>query len=99
MSMYCDIVWRDEQNKRVFLASALIVATYARKFSLGHWSFLGPGSETKWNATDTFKPGGIRDRVAKLMMKNLKESGQSFFRATSALDRGQLKSKGGGQVS
>ena len=35
-----------------------LVAEYAKKVSLGHWSFLGPGSETKWNATDTFKPGG-----------------------------------------
>ena len=35
---------------------------------LGHWSFLGPGSETKWNATDTFKPGGEWDRVAEIVM-------------------------------
>ena len=70
------------------------MATYARKFSLGHWSFLGPCSETKWNATDTFKPGREWDRVAERMMSNLRESDHTMFCATSALDRGQLKIKG-----
>ena len=75
------------------------MAEYAKKFSLGHWSFLGPGSKTKWNATDTFRPGGEWDRVAELMMINFSESGYPTFRATSALERGTLKSKGGGTLS
>ena len=66
---------------------------------MGHWSFLGPGSETKWNATDTFKPGGEWDRVAELMMNDLRESGHPIFPATSALDRGHLKSKASGKLS
>ena len=69
------------------------------KFSVGNWPFLGPGSESKWNATDIVKPGGEWDRVAELMMKNLLESGHPVFCATSALNRGQLKSKGGGKSS
>ena len=39
------------------------------------------------------------DRVAELMMVNLNVSGQPIFRATSALNRGQLKSKGNGKLS
>ena len=66
---------------------------------MDHWSFLGPGSETKWNATDTFKPGREWDRVAELMMNDLRESGHPIFRATSALDRGHLKSKASGKLS
>ena len=66
---------------------------------MGHWSFFGPGSETKWNATDTFKPGGEWDRVAELMMNDLRESGHPIFRATSALDRGHLKNKASGKLS
>ena len=58
MSMYNEIEWRNEDNKRVCLATAFLVATCAKKLSLGHVSFLGPGSETKWNATATLKPGG-----------------------------------------
>ena len=76
-----------------------LVVEYAKKFSLGHWSFLGPRSETKWNATDTFRPGGEWDRVAEVMMINFSVSGDPTFRATSALERGTLKSKGGGTLS
>ena len=98
-SMYNDIVWRDPKNEKVCVANSTLVAEFAKKFSLGHWSFFGSGSGTKWNATDTFKPGGERDRVAELMMVNLSESGHPIFRATSALERGTLKSKGGGKLS
>ena len=56
-----------------------LVSTYAWKFSLCHWSFLGPGAE--------------------LMTNILRENGHPTFRATRASDRGQLKSKGGGQLS
>ena len=58
MSMYNDIIWGDPQNEQVRLTNSTLVAEYAKKFSSGHRSFLGPGSETKWNATDTFKPRG-----------------------------------------
>ena len=68
------------ENEQACLANSTLVAEYAKKFSLGHWSFLGPGSDTKWNGTDTFKPGGEWDRVAELMMLNLSESGHPTFR-------------------
>ena len=95
MSMYNDTLWRDPQNEKVCLANSTLVADYARKFSLRHWSFFGPRSETKWYATDNGKPGGEWDRVAGLKMINFSESGHPIFRATSALERGTLKSKGG----
>ena len=66
---------------------------YAKMLSSGHWSCLGPGSETKWNVTDTFKPGGEWDRDAELMMPNVSESVHPIFRATSALERGTLKQR------
>ena len=37
--------------------------------------------------------------VAELMMVNLSESGHPIFRATRALERGTLKSNGGGKLS
>ena len=85
MSMYNDISWGDKNNERVCLANSRTVGCYARNFALGHWSFLGSGSETKWNATDILKSGG--------------ECGHPICRATSALDRGQSKSKGAGRLS
>ena len=93
MSMYNDIEW--ELGKTNAYVWRMHLWLLLQGSSLGHWSFHGPGSETKWNAIETFKPGGERDRVAELMMNNLRESGHLVFRATSALDRGQLKSKEG----
>ena len=98
MSMYNDIVWRDPNNEKVCVANSTLVAEYAKKFSLGHWSFLGPGSETKSNATDTCKPGIEWDRVAEIMMINFSESGHPIFRATSAVARGTLKSERDGKL-
>ena len=69
------------------------------RFSAGHWSFLGPGSETKWYSTYNERPRGEWDRVAELMMIKFSESGYPVFRATSPLSRGTLKSKGGGKLS
>ena len=72
---------------------------YARRFSPGRWSFLGPGSEKKWCSTRESEPEGKWDRVAELMMIKFGESGHPVFRATSPLSRGTLKSKGGGKLS
>ena len=47
----------------------------------------------------TLKPDGEGDRVASLMVKNFIQSGHPTFKATSALKRGVLKSKGGGRKS
>ena len=69
-----------------------------KRFPAGRWSFLGPGSETKWYSTDEERLGGKWDRVAELMMIKFGESGHPVFRATSPLARGTLKSKGGGKL-
>ena len=39
------------------------------------------------------------DRVAEDMMLNFSESGHPVFRGSSALERGSLRSKGGGKLS
>ena len=48
MSMYNDTVWGEKGNDDLCVANSLNVAEYARRFAPGHWSFLGPGSKTKW---------------------------------------------------
>ena len=75
------------------------MSIFAKNFPAGSWSFLGPGSETKWYSTNQERPEGKWDRVAELMMINFGQSGHPVFRATSPLSRGTLKSKGGGQLS
>ena len=59
----------------------------------GHWSCLGPSSEKKWYGTRVCKPDGQLDEVAENMMINFAESGHPIFRASSASERGEVKSK------
>ena len=95
MSMFNDISWGSKEDKQECELSAQLVSIYARRFSPGRWSFLGPGSEKKWYSTYTDRPRGEWDRVAELMMIKFGESRHPVFRSTSPLSRGVLRSKGG----
>ena len=44
MSMFNDISWGSEDNAKECESSAQPVSLYAKRFSPGQWSFLGPGS-------------------------------------------------------
>ena len=99
MSMFNDISWESNDNEQECESSAQLVSIYAKWFSPGRWSFLGPGSEKKWYSTHESKPQGEWDRVAELMMITFGESGHPVFRSTSPLSRGVLTSKGGGKLS
>ena len=98
MSMFNDISMGSKDNEQECESNANLVCIYARRFSPGRWSFLGPGSEEKWFCTHDSKPQGEWDRVAELMIK-FGESTHPVFRATSPLSRATLKSKGGGKLS
>ena len=74
------------------------VKTYANRFGIGQWSFIGPGSEKKWYPSEN-SPQGAWDHVAEEMLLLFAESGHPIFRSTTPLSRGQLKSKGKGKVS
>ena len=69
-----------------------------KRFGIGQWSFIGPGSEKKWYLSEN-SPQGAWDHVAEDMLLRFAESGHPIFRATTPLSRGQLKSKGKGKVS
>ena len=99
MSMFNDISWRSKDNEKECASSAQLVSLYAKRFSPGQWSFLGPGSEKKWYSTHKYNPEGEWDRVAEQMMLTFAESKHPIFRSTSPLSRGVLKSKGGGKLS
>ena len=70
----------------------------ARRFGVGQWSFIGPGSEKKWYSSEN-SPQGAWDTIAEQMLLEFAESGHPTFRATIPLSRGQLKSKGRGKLS
>ena len=92
-SMFNDISWGSQDNEQEFELSAKLVSIYAKRFPAGHWSFLRPGSETKWYSTYNERPQGEWDRVGELMMIKFSKSGQPVFRSTSPFSRGVLKTK------
>ena len=98
MSMFNDISCDRKDNKDECLKDADFVKTFARRFGIGQWSFIGPGSEKKWYPSEN-SPQGEWDRIAEDMLLRFAESGHPIFRATTQLSRGQLKSKGKGKVS
>ena len=98
MSMFNDISCDRKDNKDECLKNAEFVKTFAKRFGIVQWSFIGPGSEKKWYPSED-SPQGAWDHVAEDMLLKFAESGHPLFRATTPLSRGQLKSKGKGKVS
>ena len=74
-SMYNDIDWGKRGNKEDCIANALRVTEYGRRFTRGHWSFLGLGSEKKWYGTHDNKADEEWVKTAEDMMLNFAESG------------------------
>ena len=98
MSMFNDIFCDRYDNKDECLRNANIVKTFAGRFGIGQWSFIGPGSEKKWYPSEN-SPQGAWDHIAEEMLLEFPESGHPIFRAMTPLSRGQLKSKGRGKLS
>ena len=98
MSMFNDISCDRKGNKDECLANAETVKVLSRRFGIGQWSSIGPGSEKKWYSSEN-SPQGAWDNVAEQMLLEFAESGHSTFRATTPLSRGILKSKGHGKLS
>ena len=48
MSMFNDISCDKNGNKDECLKNANFMKTFAGRFGIGQWSFIGPGSEKKW---------------------------------------------------
>ena len=99
MSMFNDISCDRKGNKEECLANARVVKEYAKKFGIGQWSFIGPGSEKKWYSAEENSPQGAWDHIADEMLLEFAESGHPIFRATTPLSRCILKSEGHGKLS
>ena len=78
MSMFNDISCDRYDNKNECLKNADFVKTFARRFGIGQWSFIGPGSEKKWYPSEN-SPQGAWDHVAEEMLLKFAESGTSYF--------------------
>ena len=98
LSMFNDISCDRKGNKDECLANAEVVKVLARRFGIGQWSFIGPGSEKKWYSSEN-SPQAAWDHIAEKMLLEFAESGHPIFRATTPLSRGRLRSKGHGKLS
>ena len=81
------------------MANAKVVSVFAKKFGIGQWSFIGPGSEKKWYSMEENSPQGIWDHIAEKMLVEFAETGCPIFHATTPLSRCKLKNKGHGKLS
>ena len=67
MSMFNDISCDRKDNKDECLRNAESVKVFARRFGIGQWSFIGPGSEKKWYSSEN-SPQGAWDDIAEQML-------------------------------
>ena len=67
MSMFNDISCDRKDNKDECWRNAESVKVFARRFGIGQWSFIGPGSEKKWYSSEN-SPQGAWDNIAEQML-------------------------------
>ena len=96
--MYYDTAWGEKGNIERCEYNSKTIANYARRFPRGRWSFLGLGSEKKWCGTCSGRPDGSWDNFLQMIV-NFSEPGHPIFRAFSASERGELRSKVHGKKS
>ena len=75
MSMFNDISCDRKGNTEECLANVRVVKVLARRFGIGQWSFIGPGSEKKWYSMEENSPQGIWDHIAEKMLVEFAECG------------------------
>ena len=85
--MFNNISCDHKGNKEECLANARVVKVLAKKFGIGQWSFIGPGSEKKWYSMEENSLQGIWDHIAEKMLVEFAESGCPIFRATTQEQR------------
>ena len=93
MSMLNDIEWTKTGNLETCVSNSDQVKNHAKRFSRGHWTFLGPGDEKKWYGTLSCTPERKCDSTATRMVERLKETSHSAVKSISALSRRIMKRK------
>ena len=78
MSMFNDISCEGKGNKEQCSKDADFVKTFAKRFGIGQWSFIGPGSENRWYPSEN-SPQGAWDHVAEETLLLFAESGHPIF--------------------
>ena len=90
MSMFNDIFCDRYDNKDGCLKNAEFVKTFAGRFGIGQWSFIGPGSEKKWYPSEN-GPQGAWDHIAEEMLLQFAESGHSHLPCNDSIVQGSAE--------
>ena len=93
MSMFNDIDWTRKGNDGTCISNSEKVKEYAKRFSQGHWTFLGLGDEKKWYGTLPYTPEGKWDTTATQRVKRFQDTSHPVLESISALNRGICKKK------
>ena len=84
---------RKEILNKQCISNSEEVKNYAKRFSRGHWTFIGPADEENWYGTLKCTLEGKWDSTATQMVERFRESSHPIFKSTSALRRRILKRK------
>ena len=91
MSMFNDISCDSKGNEEECLANARVVKVLAKKFGIGQWSFVGPGSEKKWYSVEENSPtrslGSYRGRNAV----GIRRKRTSYFPCNDSIVQGSVE--------
>ena len=90
MSMFNDISCEGKDNKQQCLRDADFVKTFAKRFGIGQWSFIGPGSEKKWYPSEN-SPQGEWDRIAEDMLLEFAKKWTSHFPCNDTFVQRKIK--------
>ena len=94
MSIFNDIIWDAKGNDESCVNNSKKNSRVCRKISSRSldWDL---DQKKKWYGTYSDKPDGVWDEIAEKMMIEFSETAHPILRASSALERGELRSKGG----
>ena len=95
MPMFNDIDWTRKGNDGICIPNSEKLRNTRKRFSRGHWTFLGPGDDKKWYGTLLCAPEGKWDSTATQMVERWKNTSLPVFKNISALSSGILKKKNG----
>ena len=56
MSMFNDISCGSRDSEKECMSNAQLTSLHAKRFGIGQWSFLGPGSDKKWYSISEYSP-------------------------------------------
>ena len=84
MSMFNDIFCDRYDNKDECLRNANNLKTFAGRFGIGQWSFIGPGSERKWYSAEN-TPRGAWDNIEEKMLVGIRRMRTSYFHGKQSI--------------